>query len=497
MALTKVTGQVINTSTDVTVGVLTVTNTLAVGGTVSIGGTLTYEDVTNIDSVGLITARNGIIVGSGITLSKDGDGFFTGVVTATSYYGDGSNLSNITSTTINSNADNRLITGSGTANTLNGESTLTYDGTNLDLNADSKKLRFGAGQDLEIYHNSGFSYIDAKGDQLRIEADQLRVRSDGGETYLEADVNAGVKLYFDNTLKFGTDSAGVYARGDMMLNYADNYKIKMGAGNDLQIFHDGSHSKLKNSTGFLVLESDSFALNNGAGSENIIKGFNGGAVELYYDNVKALETYSNGIQVGFDQSNPRIMLPDDGILSWGTSDSASIQAADAGSGGYMKFNVANGNRVTINGNGLCFNNDTAAANALDDYEEGTFTPTVVGTGSAGTATYSSQTAKYTKIGDRVFWELFVSWTNGNGSGTSLHIYGLPYTVQSSSNSYPAVTIGYAHNLSLSSNHQLTGLHASGYTYLYFYQIPSGGGSNIPLPYDGSGSMILSGHYKVN
>ena len=92
MALTKVTGQVINTSTDVTVGVLTVTNTLAVGGTVSIGGTLTYEDVTNIDSVGLITARNGISVtggdikvGSGITLSPDGDVFAVGVLTATSY----------------------------------------------------------------------------------------------------------------------------------------------------------------------------------------------------------------------------------------------------------------------------------------------------------------------------------------------------------------------------------------------------------------------------
>ena len=59
MALTKVTGQVINTSTDVTVGVLTVTNNL------SVGGTLTYEDVTNIDSVGLITARNGVSVTGG------------------------------------------------------------------------------------------------------------------------------------------------------------------------------------------------------------------------------------------------------------------------------------------------------------------------------------------------------------------------------------------------------------------------------------------------
>ena len=81
MALTKVTGQVIKNTTDVTVGVLTVTNTLAVGGTVSIGGTLTYEDVTNVDAVGLITARNGIVVGSGITLSKDGDIFATGIST--------------------------------------------------------------------------------------------------------------------------------------------------------------------------------------------------------------------------------------------------------------------------------------------------------------------------------------------------------------------------------------------------------------------------------
>ncbi len=93
MALTKVTGQVIKNTTDVTVGVLTVTNTLAVGatvnfvsdvsigGTVSIAGTLTYEDVTNIDAVGLITARDGIVVGSGITLSVDGNIFATGVTT--------------------------------------------------------------------------------------------------------------------------------------------------------------------------------------------------------------------------------------------------------------------------------------------------------------------------------------------------------------------------------------------------------------------------------
>jgi len=68
-------------------------------GNVTIGGTLTYEDVTNIDSVGLITARNGLIVGTGVTLSKDGDGFFTGVTTATTFVG---NLTgNVTGTASN------------------------------------------------------------------------------------------------------------------------------------------------------------------------------------------------------------------------------------------------------------------------------------------------------------------------------------------------------------------------------------------------------------
>ena len=130
-------------------------------GNVTIGGTLTYEDVTNIDSVGIVTAQSGIVVSGGEV--KVGAAFSVsqaGVVTATSYYGDGSNLSNITSTTINNNANNRLITGSGTANTLEGEATLTYNGTDtFELQPASAtpaifvgdSNRTGAGQGLVHY----------------------------------------------------------------------------------------------------------------------------------------------------------------------------------------------------------------------------------------------------------------------------------------------------------------------------------------------------------
>ena len=87
MAFTKITAAGIGSTETVTLDGVSVINNESIGGNLTvtgnatIGGVLTYEDVTNVDSVGLITARNGIVVGSGITLSKDGDIFATGVTT--------------------------------------------------------------------------------------------------------------------------------------------------------------------------------------------------------------------------------------------------------------------------------------------------------------------------------------------------------------------------------------------------------------------------------
>jgi len=70
-------------------------------GNVSVAGTLTYEDVTNVDSVGLVTARKGLEVGvsPGIaaSISPIGNAVFAGVVTASSFSGDGSGLSGVVS----------------------------------------------------------------------------------------------------------------------------------------------------------------------------------------------------------------------------------------------------------------------------------------------------------------------------------------------------------------------------------------------------------------
>ena len=97
--LSTVSGSLV-VSNDATVsGAATVSGNLSVTGNVSVGGTLTYEDVTNIDSVGVITARLGVnVTGGEIAVGAAFSVGQAGVVTATSFVGDGSNLIGVAST---------------------------------------------------------------------------------------------------------------------------------------------------------------------------------------------------------------------------------------------------------------------------------------------------------------------------------------------------------------------------------------------------------------
>ena len=247
-------------------------------GNVTIGGTLTYEDVTNIDALGIITARAGVNVSGGefkvgtaltigsagvatatsfsgpltgnVTGNLSGDIVGTrtlgtgvtvtaaGVVSATTYYGDGSNLTNITSTTINSNADNRLISGSGTANTLNGESNLTFDGSTLTV--------------------TGAQTVT-------------------GDLFFDNGDDAGKDLKWDSSVGALTFDDEVYAR--------------WGSGADFTIRHVSNNTYLENNAqanavGNLYIRSFF--------QENGLVLIPNGAVEAYYDNSKKLETTNDG-----------------------------------------------------------------------------------------------------------------------------------------------------------------------------------------------------------
>ena len=92
-----------------------------------------------------------------------------------------------------------------------------------------------------------------------------------------------------------------------------------------------------------------------------------------------------------------------------------------------RLRITSTGQVRLAGAGITFNGDTAAANELDDYEEGTWTPVVEGTSTAGTGTYIIQSGNYTKIGNRVLLSARVRWSAHTGTG-SIFISGLPFTV---------------------------------------------------------------------
>jgi len=105
----------------------------------------------------------------------------------------------------------------------------------------------------------------------------------------------------------------------------------------------------------------------------------------------------------------------------------------------MRFETDDGERMRLlAAGGLTFNGDTAAANALNDYEEGTFTPTMGGTGS-GTTTYATQAGSYTKIGNNVTTHAYLSITGFTGSG-NMYFSGWPFTQISGFNAIAPVML---------------------------------------------------------
>jgi hypothetical protein len=83
-------------------------------------------------------------------------------------------------------------------------------------------------------------------------------------------------------------------------------------------------------------------------------------------------------------------------------------------------------RLASGSGGIQFNGDTAAANALDDYEEGTWTPTCFGSATAGTYTPSSVFAYYTKIGNQVTVIAQFGFSAATGGTGDVRFAGLPF-----------------------------------------------------------------------
>ena len=234
MALTKITRGVIKVNENYdthninSTGIVTAVSANFTGD-VSIGGTLTYQDVTNIDSVGVVTARAGVKV------------------------------------------------------------------------PDNQKVFLGTDSDLEIYH-------DGSNARIRNTTGQLWLQSDNGIRFVDSDVNestarftdnGAVELYYDGTKKFETHSSGVVISGNLQLN--DNNLAYFGSSQDLQIYHNGSQNLILSATGqVLETRADTFQVTNSAGTENLLQANGDGAVNLYHNGTKKFETQTSGVVIHED-----------------------------------------------------------------------------------------------------------------------------------------------------------------------------------------------------
>ena len=225
---------------------------------------------------------------------------------------------------------------------------------------DNAKAAFGTSSDLSIYHDGSHSYIaDTGTGRLHINTSELRVNNAAdNEILISATENGAVELYHDNTKRFETTSAGVKASGayladdstnsgtanslslgssqDLKLYFDasnaycdftdsafyfrhntnikfyvqsggaqfvgslygdDNNKIELGNSQDLQIFHSGSHSYIKdNGTGELIIQGSGVNIYDG-NNKSLFYGVTDGYAALYYNNAKVFETLEYGARI--------------------------------------------------------------------------------------------------------------------------------------------------------------------------------------------------------
>ncbi len=183
--------------------------------------------------------------------------------------------------------------------------------TTGDVNfGDNNKAQFGAGNDLQIFHDGSNSRIKDNGTGgLYVQGSSFisLTNASATETYVYAAENGAVQLKYDNATKLATTSTGIDVTGvittDGMttsadINFGDNDKAVFGAGSDLQIYHNGNNSFITDTgTGSLYVRASDALRIQTATSEEMLKAEANGAVTAYYDNIARLATTSAGIDV--------------------------------------------------------------------------------------------------------------------------------------------------------------------------------------------------------
>ena len=425
--------KVTNSSGDILVNIDGKTSGITTIGINTTDGNIKFDANSNVLITGILTATtlagnftpDSLEIGSNIKLGN------AGVVTATSFVGSGANLTSLPAqATIANNADNRVITGGSGVN-LNGESGLLFTGTNLGIGNRTSS----PDQLLHVHTSSGDAviHVEAGADP------KLRLRAHSGESIIQfADASSS------NTGEINYVHSGDYLK--FRVNASERLRIDSsgrvligtttegsGGADELTIATTGD-------TGMTIRSGTS-----SAGGIYFSDGTSGGdeyrGVVSYNHASNFMRFYTDGTEKVRISSSGQLQISPAGAvkMSFYHDSGGSLNHITSNNGNEIKVSSGNGStngiefwdytgtdkRCQIDGQGIKFNNDTAQANGLNDYEEGSWTPSII----SGASGISVSTATYTKVGRLVHVQCrYNSLSSPNGS--QLKIGGLPYSAAS-------------------------------------------------------------------
>jgi len=314
-----------------------------------------------------------------------------------------------------------------------------------------------------------------------------------GTSQLATDAVTNVKVAddaigVDELSATGTASSSTFLRGDN--SWTDPGGVTLSGSTDNTVATVTGANALQGETNFIYNGTIVGAGADGANADlgvgvNIKTADSGASASAYADELVIENSDNSGIS----------------ILS-GTSGEGNIRFGDSGDNSIgrllykhndnsMQF-VTNGSerlRILSTG-GITFNAATAAADALDDYEEGTFTPTMVPT-TAGTTTYTTQAGYYVKIGKFVQITGAVGWSAQTGSGQP-RVGGLPFAISSEDSNYGTNGLGMTDLTLTSTDYQAALVPQPSGSYANIHECKSG--SRGSAPHDSSAFITIGMTY---
>ena len=304
---------------------------------------------------------------------------------------------------------------------------------------DNSKAIFGAGSDLQIYHDGSNSYIKdtGSGDLIIEGSDNIWLMKAGGsEVFLNTADDGAVTLYHNGSSKLATTSTGVDVTGDVSLG--DNGKAKFGASQDLQIYHDGANNYIEGQTGSIIIQNTNDDYNviiksdNGSGGLADYfraKGTTGSAIMYHYGSEK-LATTSTGVDVTGTVTADAVVL--DHATSYYAVDK-TLSSYASNNGVYLNGNEdgwlqLSGDGVNRNTRITLFGDDQASANNMlfhtNGLERMRLTSTGLGIGTSSVGTKLDVSTEANKAGLRV-----------TAPNTTNQSFGATFTAGTSSSDY--------------------------------------------------------------